>query len=297
LGELVSFNSNSIHKLGDTVGESVFGLFSASDASASGGESIHTDKCGEGVDEPISPMDKSFHADTSSSGDSEGTTAGRLSVEYTLSGSSPSHGHNAQVDHVPDDDDEHPWEAAKSVKSSETLSGSLHEGNGIEQEPSHDIPPQEGGASSCVSSSEVAGSTHSSSHYLHDPLHNGLERPDEQSKADLVLMSRSTSAAEVNIQRHGNREKGNTEPERVASDRDGEGLALLESESMSEGGKPVEGTVPVEDVDRSGDEGKRWWEGDVDQGSMDEGISEHGTEEVEEPESLRLPHEFAEYGG
>jgi len=130
--------------------------------------------------------------------DSEGTTAGRLSVEYTLSGSSPSHGHNAQVDHVPDDDDGHPWEAAKSVKSSETLSRSLHEGNGIEQEPSHDIPPQEGGASSCVSSSEVAGSTHSSSRFLHDPLHNGLERPNEQSKADLVPTSGSTSAAEVN---------------------------------------------------------------------------------------------------
>jgi len=81
LGGLVSSNSSSIHKLRDTVGESVFGLFSARDASAGSGESIHTDESGEGVGEPISPMDKSFHADTGSSGDSEGTTAGRFSVE------------------------------------------------------------------------------------------------------------------------------------------------------------------------------------------------------------------------
>jgi len=66
---------------------------------------------------------------------------------------------------------------------------------------------------------------------------------------------------------------------------------------MSEGEKSVEGTVPVEDVDRSGDEGKRWWEGDVDKGGMDEEISEHRTKEVKESRSLRLLHGFAEHGG
>jgi len=216
--ELVLFNNNLRHKLGGTVGESVSGLFTADDASASSGESIHTHEGGDEAGELLSPMDESFDAGTDSSRGIEESTGNSLSVEHTSRGSSHSHGHNDQVDPTSDDGD-HFLEVAGSAKSSESLRESLHKSNGVGHETPHGISPQEGGTSSYVSSNEMSDDTHSSSHSLHEPLQGELERPDDQARADTVLSSESMSAAEGDAQGHGDMENGSTESEGMAYDK------------------------------------------------------------------------------
>jgi len=234
--ELVLFNSNLIHKLEGTAGKSVFGSFSAGDAFAGGGGSTHTHTNGHGLGELSSPVDESFVTGTGPSGGIEDSTGNSLPMEHTSSGTSYSHGHHDPADHIAEDGD-HSWEAAESAKSSESLNESLH--GGVDYGTTHGVATEGEGASSHTSPSEMSDSTYPSSHSLHDSLHQELERPDDQSRADIVPSSGSTFP-DVDTKGHGVMEDGSTESEGLTYDKDEEGLGVLKSELLSEGGEPVQ---------------------------------------------------------